>query len=138
MIHLDKKDKLSKANKSAKMASFNQLKSIMLFLEKNYPKTFNFKNPLPLTVGIFQELLSKVYFDTSLDVPFDKIGLRKFLVYYTDRKPYLKAIVKEKWRYDLNGDMVEEITQDQKDYALKHLEFIKSIWLKIYRAKKKK
>jgi ProP effector len=64
------------------------------------------------------------------------MGLRKFLVYYTDRKPYLKAIVQEKWRYDLNGNMVEEITQDQKDYALKHLEFIKLIWLKIYLAKK--
>lgn len=54
-----------------------------------------------------------------------KSQLRKFLKAYCASRGYLKAIVQENWRYGLNGEKVEEIAQEHKDYALKQLEYNK-------------
>lgn len=111
---------LSPADIEAKKASFKQFQATKAWLEGTFPKTFNFKGPKPLKLGIQHDLL-------SVACPFSKGSLRHCLRVYVHSKAYLDAIVQENWRYDLKGEKAEEVTQEQKDHALKMLEHQKSL-----------
>lgn len=114
---------LSPADIEAKKASFKKFQATKAWLEENFPKTFNFKEPKPLKLGVQHDLL-------SVPCPFSKGSLRHCLGVYAHSKAYLEAIVQENWRYDLNGEKVEEVTQGEKDHALKLLEHKKALWEK--------
>ena len=90
---------------------FHQTKA---WLESTFPKGFDFKEPKPLKLGIEQDLL-------SVSSPYSKTQLRRCLGSYCFNRAYLKAILHENWRYNLNGDKVEEISQEHKDRAMKDL-----------------
>lgn len=90
---------------------FQQTKA---WLESTFPKAFNFREPKPLKLGIEQDLL-------SVSSPYSKRQIRKSLGSYCFSRTYLNAIVQGDWRYDLNGDKVEEISQEHKDRAAKDL-----------------
>lgn len=111
---------LSPADIEARKASFKQFQATKAWLEETFPKTFNFKDPKPLKLGIQHNLL-------SVTCPFSKGSLRHCLGVYTHSKAYLEAIVQENWRYGLNGEKSEQVTQDQKDHALKMLEHKKAL-----------
>ena len=111
---------LSPADIEAKRASFKQFQATKAWLEETFPKTFNFKNPKPLKLGIQKELL-------LVPSPYSKRCLHHCLRVYAHSKAYLEAIVQEKWRYDLNSEKAEEVTQGQKDHALKMLEHKKAL-----------
>jgi len=107
----------------ARKASFRQFQAAKAWLEENFPKSFNFKKPKPLKLGIQHDLL-------SIPSPYSKKLLRKCLGVYVNSKAYLEATIQENWRYDLNGEKIEEITQEQKDHALKQLEYKTTLWKK--------
>lgn len=115
---------LSPADIKAKKASLKQFQAAKAWLEENFPKAFNFNNPKPLKLHIQHDLLSMP------DVPFSKRCLRHCLGVYAHSKAYLEAIAQENWRYGLNGEKAEEVTQSQKDHALKLLEHKKALWKK--------
>jgi len=117
------KTALTPADIKARRASFKQFQAAKAWLEENFPKSFNFKEPKPLKLGIQHDLL-------SIPSPFSKKLLRKCLGVYVNTKAYLEATLQENWRYDLNGVKVEEVTQDQKDHALKQLESKITLWKK--------
>lgn len=106
---------LSPADIEAKKASFKNFQAAKAWLEGAFPKAFNFKDPKTLKLGIRRDLL-------LTPSPFSKRCLHHCLGIYTHSKAYFEAIVQEKWRYDLNGDRIEEVTPEQKDHALKQLE----------------
>ncbi len=114
-----RKIRLSPADIEAKRASFKKFQDTKAWLEGTFPKTFNFKGPKPLKLGIRKDLL-------LISSPFSKRCLHHCLGVYTHSKAYLEAIVQENWRYDLNGEKAEEVTQGQKDHALKMLEHKKA------------
>lgn len=114
---------LSPSDIEARKASFKQFQAVKTWLEENFPKAFNFKEPKPLKLRIQHDLL-------LVSSPYSKGQLRKCLGSYVNSKAYLEATVQENWRYDLNGERVEEVTQGQKDYALKQLEYKKALWEK--------
>jgi len=91
-----------------------------VWLEATYPKAFNFKEPKPLKLGIELELL-------VASSPYSKSQLRKCLRAYCTSRGYLKAIVEENWRYNLNGEQMEGIIQEHKDHALKQLEYKRAL-----------
>lgn len=93
---------LSPADIEAKRASFKQFQATKAWLEENFPKAFNFKEPKPLKLGIQNNLL-------SLPSPFSKASLRHCLRIYANSKAYLEATIQENWRCDLNGEKVEEV-----------------------------
>ena len=80
------------------------------WLESTFPKAFNFKDPKPLKLGIEQNLL-------LVSSPYSKRQLRRCLGSYCFSRAYLKAVLHENWRYDLNGEKIEEISQEHKDRA---------------------
>lgn len=100
------------------------------WLESTFPKAFSFKEPKPLKVGIQREFL-------LVPSPYSKGKLRSCLGSYCASKAYLEAIVQGNWRYGLNGEEAEEITQEQKDHALKCLQHKKALWKKIKKYQKK-
>lgn len=117
------KTRLTPPDIKARKASFRQFQVATAWLEENFPKSFNFKDSKPLKLGIQHDLL-------SIPSPFSKKLLRKCLGVYVNTKAYLEATLQENWRYDLNGKNVEEVTQEQKDYALKQLEYKTILWKK--------
>lgn len=114
---------LTPAGIKARKASFRQFQTAKIWLEENFPKSFDFKEPKPLKLGIQHDLL-------SISSPFRKKLLRKCLGVYVNIKAYLKATLQENWRYDINGKKIEEVTQEQKDHALKQLEYKMTLWKK--------
>jgi sRNA-binding protein len=114
---------LASADIKARKASFRQFQAAKVWLEENFPKSFNFKKPKPLKLGIQHDLL-------SIPSPYSKKLLRKCLGAYVNTKAYLEATLQDSWRYDLNGKKIEEVTQEQKDYALKQLEYKTILWKK--------
>lgn len=114
---------LAPADIKARKASFRQFQAAKAWLEENFPKSFNFKKPIPLKLGIQHDLL-------SIPSPFSKNLLRKCIGVYVNTKAYLEATLQENWRYDLNGEKIEGVTQEQKDHALKQIEHKMTIWKK--------
>jgi sRNA-binding protein len=112
---------LSPADIKAKEASFEQFKAARVWLEEKFPNSFNFKEPKPLKLGIQRDLL-------SVSSPFSKSLLRKCLGVHMNSIAYLKATIQADWRYNLNGEKVEEVTQEQKDHALQQLQHKKKLW----------
>ena len=84
------------------------------WLESRFPNAINFKKPIPLKIGIQQDLL-------AAPSPCSKRQLHRCLGSYCSSRRYLKAILQENWRHDLNGEKVEEISQEHKDRAIKEL-----------------
>lgn len=108
--HLKKKEDLIKAQES-----FEKVKN---WLEAIYPKAFNFQNPIPLKRGIWHELLAK-------DSPFSEAQLHNALKGYVRSDPYLKSIIQQQWRHDLNGEQTEEILEGEREYSKQFLFFRK-------------
>jgi ProP effector len=83
------------------------------WLETTFPKAFDFKDPKPLKIGIQK--------DFNLETPFSRAQRSKVIRSYVNSPSYLTALVNGQWRYNLNGEPVEEISQKHKDYAAKAL-----------------
>lgn len=113
IVNIGSQEKSSKEDRAKAKERFHETKS---WLESTYPEALNFNEPKPLKLGIERDLL-----DSSS--PYSKSQLRKCLRVYCASRGYLKAIAKENWRYDLNGEKVGGIIQEHKDYALKQLEY---------------
>lgn len=119
---------LSAADRKLKNKSFEVFMITKAWLEKTFPNTFNFKVPKPLKEGIQCDLL-------NFPSPLSKRQLRRGIGSYVNSKAYLKAIVNQKWRYDLNGKQVEEVLEGHKTYARKRLAEKKGKWERKNKAK---
>ena len=73
-------------------------------------KSFNLK--MPLATGIGRELRIKIKAEGH-----GHIATRKAMGRLINSKNYLKLVINSKWRYDLNGNEVEEVTSEQKEYS---------------------
>lgn len=83
----------------------------MEWLLKEYPKAFNFKNKIPLKIRILLDLL-KVRPDHIV-----RKDLQTAIYFYTSRFSYLRAVVSEDHRIDLNGDKAGEVKESHKLYS---------------------
>lgn len=67
------------------------------WLEDTFPKAFNFKDPKPLNLNIEHDIF-------QVKSPFSRSLIRKVIAYYVYNTAYLKSIVREDGRYDLQGE----------------------------------
>ncbi|WP_232223301.1 ProQ/FINO family protein [Candidatus Odyssella acanthamoebae] len=72
------------------------------------------------------------------ELPFARILIRYTLAFYTRWHKYLKALVDETHRHNLQGEPIEEITQTDKAYALEKLKHLKERYNARLKAKKVK
>ncbi len=93
-----------------------KIRKMQLWLEETWPNTFNLKNPKPLKRHIEIDIVP------HLPPPFTKTQLRRSLQAYVSRKGYLDAIINDGGRYDLTGERIEEIPEDQKEFSRQKLE----------------
>ncbi len=83
-------------------------------LKTRYPKAFS--HPIkPLKIGIVDDISKDSEFMQNIS----KSKIRKALKYYTGSFMYLKSIINEQIRIDLNGDDSGDISEENKEYAKK-------------------
>ncbi len=91
-------------------------KDIIAYLAEKFPGCFSIKGPVkPLKIGIFQDLAEKL--TETEDEVVSKTRLRQALRHYTSSWRYLKSVKKGVFRVDIDGKDVDEIDQDQANYA---------------------
>ena len=75
------------------------------------PKVFNKESPLPLAIGIHDEI-NKAFPKSSLKL------IRQTLKRWTKREGYHRAVVANQWRYDLNGEQKGEVSDEHRGFLL--------------------
>lgn len=90
------------------------------WLAKTYPHCFDPKNPKPLKKGILEDILKQGLWTES------KTSLRDTLTFYVSSPFYHQALLKEKARYDLEGNEVEELTASEKEFSKQRLKILKA------------
>lgn len=85
------------------------------WLCKRFPKCFNPKNKKPLKIGISEEI--EVTYKSENQADIDQMALRQTLRRYVGDQNYQKSILKYKARYDLMGNVVEEMTAAHLSHA---------------------
>ena len=87
-------------------------KQAATFLQTNFPAAFD--TPKPLSIGIHDELCAKVSDDEKKLV---KIGLN----YLCHRKAYIKSLITEDNRFDMNGKVKGSVSPEEKALAIKKI-----------------
>jgi len=83
-----------------------------------YPNLFDIDNPKPLAIGIGKVLQKK------LPKHIDRKDYGLIMAWYCKKKRYLRAVISQQYRYDLNGEIAAEITEQEKIKAKELLEQI--------------
>ncbi len=84
-----------------------------LELNTRWPETFNLQEPKPLQIGIDKAV--------KAHIPVPQRTLKQFFRWYTDRKPYLKAIAKGTHRYGLSGEPHAALSEPDRINAQRRL-----------------
>lgn len=105
-------------SEEARKKRYDDAIQILKALEELFPKCFNQTEPKPLKLHIEQDLFAL----ESVLALGTKTALRNALKLYTIHPPYLKAVLEQEDRYDLEGNPVEKIEQKHKEYAQEKLE----------------
>lgn len=106
---------------------FKIAKQISLFLPKLFPKVFtsDIKKIKPLKINIRQDVMERMKGDPKLSVYFNKHSFRAIRL-YVNRMPYYYAILKQKYRYDLDGNIAGEITDKERAHAKESIAKLKA------------
>jgi sRNA-binding protein len=83
-----------------------------------YPNLFDIENPTPLAIGVGAVLQKK------LPKHIDRKDYGLVMTWYCKKKRYLRAVIAQQYRYDLNGEIAAEITEEEKIKAKELLEQI--------------
>ncbi|GHT93586.1 hypothetical protein FACS1894122_09020 [Alphaproteobacteria bacterium] len=86
---------------------------VLQWLFEQYPLCFRKIDPLPLKVGIINDILATIPEDSELS----KSSFRKTIAGYTHTKAYLQSLISNQYRYDLAGNQTEEVSEDNKQSA---------------------
>src|SRR5690606_6420406 len=95
-----------------------ETKITLAWLYEEFPLCFNQSEIKPLKLNIDKDIFP---FLEKEQAP-SKAKLRDALTYYTNNIHYLEAVIKGTHQYDLEGNQVQEITQEQKAYAQERFE----------------
>lgn len=110
---LKKDQDVKKLQMEARRKRFEQLKLALDWLVGNYPLCFNKENPRPLKKRIEKD----IFMNLPEDLPFSKISIREALHYYTSSSQYRSNLIEASHRCNLQGEMGEEVTANEKQLA---------------------
>jgi len=102
----------SPEQKAQRQAAIGEIKKILAMLCERYPQTFNFKDRKPLKVGIFKDLLESL--SESSNRKYTNDQLHKALSYYIYNHRYQSSLIAQDHRYDLQGEIRGQVTEEQK------------------------
>ncbi|GHU17232.1 hypothetical protein FACS189472_03820 [Alphaproteobacteria bacterium] len=114
-LKLDKQ----KLEKKQRYQEFVQRRNTVLqWLYEQYPLCFKKTAPLPLKVGIINDILAVLPEDSEIS----RGSIRKAIAGYTHSKAYLQSLISSQYRYDLAGNQTEEVSEDNQKSALLRLD----------------
>ncbi len=114
---LKKDQDVKKFQMEARRKRFEQLKFALDWLVENYPLCFNKENPRPLKKRIEKD----IFIDLPEGLSFSKISIREALHYYTSSSQYRKNLIETSHRCNLQGEIGEEVTTNEKQLAQEQL-----------------
>ncbi|WP_010304264.1 ProQ/FINO family protein [Candidatus Odyssella thessalonicensis] len=94
------------------------IQTALRWLQETYPNCFSKDTPKPLKKRIEKDIFAQ-------ELPFARILIRYTLSFYTRWHKYLKSLVAETHRHNLQGEPVEEIAETDKAHALEKLKQLK-------------
>lgn len=103
--------------KEAKRKRFEQLKLALTWLQETYPLCFKAEAPVPLKKRIEKDIFSEL----PEGLPFSKVSMREALHYYTSSPQYRTNLMTATHRYNLQGDVMEEVTPAEQQLAAEQL-----------------
>lgn len=89
----------------------------VLWLYKTYPNIFFKERSKPLKCNIEKDILAE--FEGKL--PITKRRLKKALRHYVYSFPYMNGLLSATARYNLQGEFVEDLTDEHKKFAIEWL-----------------
>lgn len=101
----------SNDNTNSTRIDYKNYQEIILKLQNAYPKAFPKDKPLPLKKGVFAEIADN---DSLKET---RTLLRQCIRMYTTSFPYLKAVIKLKKRYDLEGKETSIVNDQELEYT---------------------
>lgn len=96
--------------------SEQDITTMIVRLERNYPKLFDAENPKPLKVGIFDDILEKGDWDANL--------LKAAIRTYARSELYYLSFANDTSRYDLLGERTSAISLEDEQHAIDRLKRI--------------
>lgn len=102
-----------------------EVESARLFrwLCKNFPNCFSPKDKKPLKIGINDDIIKAFLAHTQKEVHFGV--LTRVLRRYVGDQAYQKAILQYKQRFNLQGEAVEDLSEEHLEHARERLEELK-------------
>lgn len=110
----NKKDAKPKQQQQEKRTIEDVLKrrdKTLRWLCTKYPLCFNKQNPVPLKIGINEDIFAILPKYISRGI------IRKALAHYTRLSNYLNALISNSNRYNLSGEIVGTISEKERDFA---------------------
>jgi len=105
---------LKKPSNAGKFTSpISPIGQAVQWLYKTFPHCFCKDRHKPLKCHIESDIVP--YLDNNEVIT--KRILKSALRHYVYSYPYMNGLLKSKWRYDLDGNPVEELTEDHKTFA---------------------
>jgi sRNA-binding protein len=98
-------------SKNTKKIQLERSLKVIDWLCAKYPNVFNLDDPKPLAIGTGNILLAALPEDIA------KRDFNNAMRSYVHRARYVKAIIKQTHRFNLQGEPVEEISETDKDSA---------------------
>lgn len=89
-------------------------KEAKALLEGFWPELFQFNQPRPLKMGVFEDLVEDA---KQRKLPFGADIIKAAMKIYTCRYAYQKALSKISERFNLSGEPEGDVTAEQKEYA---------------------
>ena len=96
------------------------IKTALKWLQQTYPQCFNSQDLKPLKLKVEADLFAALPSDQSLS----RVKIRQALNYHIKSIAYLKSLLNNTHRYDLQGHAVQEIYPAHKAWAQERLETI--------------
>ncbi len=88
-----------------------KIDEVMNRLCELFPKTFDWKHPKPLKLGIIEDIM------LLENHGYSRQSISKALSFYTSRLAYLTSLVKKKCRFDLEGREEGVILESHREHA---------------------
>ncbi len=112
------KEKIDLITKNMHGYQLAKILSVLTYLQANFPKAFLKQRPLPLKVGIDQDLVD---FGVKNQIPeLSHRRIKKTLKFYTRGADYIKSCTEGAFRVDLDGNQAGVITAEDAQFIQEH------------------
>lgn len=88
---------------------------LFAWLCQRFPKCFNPKDKKPLKIGISEDIERLYKQECNFDI--DPYALRQVLRRYVGDQHYQRSLIKYKARYDLKGEVAENLSEEHLEHA---------------------